>query len=110
MAKSILIIGGGIAGLAAGCYGRMNGYDTKVFELHELPGGLCTAWERKEFIFDGCIHYLYGSGPGQPFYRLWEELGGVQERPMLHHQDFIFVDQMPHPGINFLVYRTMKLS
>ncbi len=102
MAKSILIIGGGIAGLAAGCYGRMNGYDTKVFELHELPGGLCTAWERKEFIFDGCIHYLYGSGPGQPFYRLWEELGGVQERPMLHHQDFMRV--VDRDGRAFTLY------
>ncbi len=102
MAKSILIIGGGIAGLAAGCYGRMNGYDTKVFELHDLPGGLCTAWERKEFIFDGCIHYLYGSGPGQPFYRLWEELGGVQERPMLHHQDFMRV--VDRDGRAFTLY------
>ena len=44
--KSILIIGGGIAGLAAGCYARMNGYRAKIFEMHSLPGGLCTAWER----------------------------------------------------------------
>jgi len=26
MERSIIIIGGGIAGLTAGCYGRMNGY------------------------------------------------------------------------------------
>ena len=26
MDKSIIIIGGGLTGLAAGCYGRMNGY------------------------------------------------------------------------------------
>jgi phytoene dehydrogenase-like protein len=91
MSKSIIIIGGGMAGLAAGCYGQMNGYSTKVFELHDLPGGLCTAWERQGYIFDGCIHYLYGSGPGQPFHRLWEELGAVQERHFLNHQDFMRV-------------------
>ena len=56
MADSIIIIGAGIAGLAAGCYAQMNGYKTKIFELHELPGGLCTAWERKGYVFDGCIH------------------------------------------------------
>ena len=41
--KSIIIIGAGIAGLAAGCYGQMNGYNTQIFEMHDLPGGLCTA-------------------------------------------------------------------
>jgi hypothetical protein len=34
--------------------------------MHFLPGGLCTAWERGPYVFDGCIHYLFGSGPGQP--------------------------------------------
>ena len=66
MPKSVIIIGAGVAGLAAGCYAQMNGYDSQIFELHDLPGGLCTAWERKGFRFDGCLHYLFGSGPGQP--------------------------------------------
>ena len=87
--KTILIIGGGIAGLAAGCYAQINGYQSHIFERHDLPGGLCTAWERKGYIFDGCIHYLFGSGPGQPYYSLWEELGAVQDRPFLHHDEFM---------------------
>ena len=40
--KSIIIIGAGIAGLAAGCYGQMNGYRTQIFELHDTPG--CLRW------------------------------------------------------------------
>jgi uncharacterized protein with NAD-binding domain and iron-sulfur cluster len=44
--KSIAIIGAGVAGLAAGCYGRMNGYRTNIFEMHAGPGGLCTSWRR----------------------------------------------------------------
>jgi phytoene dehydrogenase-like protein len=62
MSQSIIIIGAGIAGLSAGCYARMNGYDATIFELHSQPGGLCTAWNRKGYTFDGCIHYLFGSG------------------------------------------------
>lgn len=44
MTKSVVIIGAGIAGLAAGCYARMNGYDSLILEMHDKPGGLCTAW------------------------------------------------------------------
>ncbi|NJO72609.1 MAG: NAD(P)/FAD-dependent oxidoreductase [Leptolyngbyaceae cyanobacterium RM1_406_9] len=87
----ILIIGAGIAGLAAGCYAQMNGYRTRIFEMHTQPGGLCTAWERQGFIFDGCLHYLFGSGQGQPFNRLWQELGAVQGRAFVHHEELLRV-------------------
>lgn len=86
--KSIIIIGAGIAGLSAGCYARMNGYRVKIFELHDLPGGLCMAWERRGYIFDGCIHYLFGSGEGQPFHEMWQELGAVQGRVLVNHDEY----------------------
>jgi phytoene dehydrogenase-like protein len=89
MKKKIIIIGAGIAGLSAGCYAQMNGYDTTIFEMHNLPGGLCTAWERKGFIFDGCLHYLFGSGPGQPFNSMWEELHAVQDRKFFDHKEMM---------------------
>ena len=60
--NSIIIIGAGIAGLSAGCYAQMNGYNSQIFELHNIPGGLCTTWKRKGYTYDGCIHYLFGSG------------------------------------------------
>ncbi|MFN8372914.1 MAG: NAD(P)/FAD-dependent oxidoreductase [Anaerolineae bacterium] len=86
--KSIAIIGAGVAGLSAGCYAQMNGYHSTIFELHDLPGGLCTTWERKGYIFDGCIHYLFGSGAGQPFNQMWQELGAVQGRTMINHDEY----------------------
>jgi phytoene dehydrogenase-like protein len=86
--KTIIIIGAGIAGLSAGCYAQMNGYKSRIFELHDLPGGLCTSWERKGYTFDGCIHYLFGSGDGQPFNVMWRELGAVQGRQMINHSEY----------------------
>ena len=72
--KKIVIIGAGIAGLSAGCYLQMNGYDTEIFEAHSLAGGLCTAWRRKGYTIEGCIHGLLGSSPTHPLYKLWDEL------------------------------------
>ncbi|MEW6227818.1 MAG: NAD(P)-binding protein [Bacillota bacterium] len=89
MAKSIIVIGAGIAGLSAGCYGQMNDYRTQIFELHDKPGGLCTSWKRKDYTFDGCIHWLVGSAPGNSFYRIWEELGAVQGRRIVDHEEFV---------------------
>jgi uncharacterized protein with NAD-binding domain and iron-sulfur cluster len=43
--KTLIIIGAGIAGLATGCYARMNGYDVRIFEMHDKPGGMCTSWQ-----------------------------------------------------------------
>jgi phytoene dehydrogenase-like protein len=100
--KSIIIIGGGIAGLAAGCYAQMNGYRTQIFELHFLPGGLCTAWERGPYVFDGCIHYLFGSGPGQPFHQVWEELGAVQGRSFIDHEELMRI--VDSEGRTLIVY------
>ncbi|MEM8613417.1 MAG: FAD/NAD(P)-binding protein [Cyanobacteria bacterium P01_H01_bin.105] len=108
-ATDIIIIGAGIAGLAAGCYTQTNGYHTKIFELHNQPGGLCTAWQRRGYTFDGCIHYLFGSGPGQPFYQLWQELGVIQRRQYVHHDQLMhLIDSQGqiliefHKAINFI--------
>ncbi|WP_207714382.1 FAD/NAD(P)-binding protein [Scytonema sp. UIC 10036] len=98
----IIIIGAGIAGLAAGCYAQMNGYRTQIFEMHNLPGGLCTAWQRKGYVFDGCIHYLFGSGKNQPFYQMWEELGAVQGRHFVHHDEFMRI--VAPDGKTLIVY------
>jgi phytoene dehydrogenase-like protein len=91
MDKSIIIIGAGLAGLSAGCYGQMNGYKTQIFELHDKPGGLCTSWKRKGYTFDGCIHWLAGSHHGV-FYRFYEELGAMQGRKMHDYEEYLRVE------------------
>jgi phytoene dehydrogenase-like protein len=72
MAKKIVIIGGGVAGLSAGIYSRLNGFDTEIIEMHSLTGGQCTAWDRKGYRFDYCLHWLVGTRKG-PFYDIWKE-------------------------------------
>jgi len=86
--KSVIVIGAGIAGLAAGSYAAMNGYQTRIFEMHTCPGGLCTAWKRGGYTIDGCIHWLVGTKPGSAMYRVWEELGAVQGRQIFLAEQF----------------------
>jgi len=72
--RKIIIIGAGIAGLSAGSYLQMSGYDTEIFELHNTPGGLCTAWKRNGYTFDGSIHSIGGLNPKFKLYHYWNEL------------------------------------
>lgn len=91
--KSIIIIGAGIAGLCAGVYARLNGYRCKIIEMHSLPGGLCTSWQRRGYTIDGCIHWLVGSSPTNGLHRLWQEVGLVQNREFVDSDTyFVFED------------------
>jgi phytoene dehydrogenase-like protein len=92
MTKTISIIGAGMGGLAVGCYLQMNGYDTQIFEMHDKPGGLCTAWERKGYTVDGCIQWLWGSSPNNEFYEQWEELGIVQGKQIINLDELMRIE------------------
>jgi phytoene dehydrogenase-like protein len=67
----VIIIGGGLAGLSAGCYARANGFATTIVEHNLALGGVCQAWSRGRYTIDGCIHWLTGG----PFDQVYRELG-----------------------------------
>jgi phytoene dehydrogenase-like protein len=77
MARSVIIIGAGMGGMAAGIYGQINGYETQIFETHTKPGGQCTSWKRKGYTFDACIHHFFGCKPGSRVNQMWHELGAL---------------------------------
>lgn len=87
--KSIIIIGAGFAGLAAGIYAQMNGYKTQIFEMHDKPGGLCTSWRRKGYTIDACIHWLVGSSPKSNLHDFWEEVGIAQGREFINMDEYM---------------------
>ncbi len=100
MARSIVIIGAGIAGLSAGCYAQMNGYSTKIFEMHDKPGGLCTAWQRKGYNIDGCLHWFVGSAPGLGLYDIWQELGVLQGQNVVDMEQFYRIEDAEGKAFN----------
>lgn len=103
MEKKVIIVGAGIAGISAGCYSQMNGFDTSIFEMHSIPGGLCTGWERKGYRFDLSMHFLTGSVSG-PFYKMWEELGVIENTRFHFHEQMGQIEGMGRK----LVFSTEK--
>jgi phytoene dehydrogenase-like protein len=97
MKKKIAIIGGGISGLCTGSYLQMNGYETTIYELHNIPGGVCTSWKRKNYLIDFCIHWFVGSSPVVDYYKVWQELLPMDKLTFVDHEIFLkVVDEDGH--------------
>src|ERR1700722_16258764 len=92
----VIIIGAGIAGLSCGCYLQMNGIQTEIIEAGELPGGLCTAWKRGHYMFDGCLRWLVGAEPQanktSVFHQMWQELGAITGRRVFVHDEIFHIE------------------
>jgi phytoene dehydrogenase-like protein len=98
---SIIIIGAGIAGLATGCYARTNGFNVDIYEMHDKPGGMCTAWQRKDYTFDYCIHNLAGTSPESGLHAVWRELGALSENDIVRHDEFVSVESISGEALHW---------
>jgi phytoene dehydrogenase-like protein len=85
--KKVIIIGAGVAGLSAGCYLQMNGYQTEIFEAHNIPGGLCTSWKIDGYIFDGCLHSFGALKPEYKLNQWWKEIIDLDEMDFYYHAE-----------------------
>ena len=79
MRKHVIIIGAGIAGLTSGVYLQRSGFDVTLVEQHSIPGGMCTSWKRKGYLFEGAMHWLTGSSPKTEAYQMWKDTGALGE-------------------------------
>jgi len=102
MSKKVVIIGGGIAGLSAGIYSAMNGFETEIIEMNDVAGGQCTAWDRKGYRFDYCLHWLLGTSKGA-FYEIWKETNVINnETEIIDHE--IHSRILDDDGNEFIIY------
>ncbi len=77
--EKIVIVGGGIAGLSAGIYALMSGFDAEIFEKNAAPGGECMGWNRKGYHIDNCIHWLTGTDKKTGLWKVWKAVGAIDE-------------------------------
>jgi phytoene dehydrogenase-like protein len=100
--KKIVIIGGGVAGLSAGIYAAMNGFNTEIIEMHNVAGGQCTAWDRKNYRFDYCLHWLVGTSGGA-FHEVWKETNVLNSQTEIINHD-IHSRIIDNEGSEFTIY------
>lgn len=91
--RSILIIGAGVGGLSTGIYALMNGYRVEILEQGGATGGVCAAWRRGGYVFDGCIHNLAGTSPRSRLSRMWRELGVIPAQLMHAYREMVRVER-----------------
>ena len=48
--------------------------------------------KRKGYKIDGCIHWLIGSRPGNPFYPMWKEVGALVGPTIIDHEEFLRIE------------------
>ncbi|MBI9049608.1 MAG: NAD(P)/FAD-dependent oxidoreductase [Anaerolineaceae bacterium] len=101
--KEISIIGAGVAGLTAAVYARKSGFDVDVYEMHTLPGGECTGWQRGDYHFDGCIHWMMGTKPGSGLHQVWRDVGALDDSIAIHLNEIFFEYQKD--GRTLKIYR-----
>lgn len=77
--EKVIVIGGGIAGLTAGIYARLAGFDVTIYEKNAIPGGECIGWNRKGYHIDNCIHWLTGTKKGTELYEVWKATGALSD-------------------------------
>jgi phytoene dehydrogenase-like protein len=91
--RPTVIIGGGIAGLAAGCYLQMNGYATRVLEMGSCCGGVCVSWKRGGYVFDGATNWLPGSSPASNLHGMLAELLDFSKITFRYSEIFIRIER-----------------
>jgi phytoene dehydrogenase-like protein len=99
--KRVIIIGAGLAGMSAGCYLQINGFDTEIFEMHTSSGGLCTSWKRKDYLIDGCIHFMSGTSPENSTYQFWNDIIDMQSIKFVYQDTHCVVEDKEQNRIYF---------
>lgn len=86
----LVIIGGGLSGLAAGIRAARFGLKTLILEQHALPGGLNSYYHRQGRLFETGLHAMTNcAAPGEkqaPLNRLFRQLHLSRKSFLLHEQ------------------------
>lgn len=104
--KKVVIVGGGVAGLSAGIFAQINGFDSIILEKHSIVGGECTGWDRKDYHIDGCIHWLVGTKKGTPINDLWRTVGALGDDVEIYHPESFLTFE--HEGTQVHLYRDLE--
>ncbi|HVD76411.1 MAG TPA: FAD-dependent oxidoreductase, partial [Vicinamibacteria bacterium] len=81
MRDPVVVLGGGVAGLAAAYYLAKGGWPVTVVEKSPVLGGLCGSFQSHGFTLDHGPHKLYSVVPG-----ILDEIRGLLGEDLIEHK------------------------
>ncbi|RUM38190.1 MAG: NAD(P)/FAD-dependent oxidoreductase [Desulfobulbus sp.] len=106
----LVIIGGGLSGLAAGIRSARFGQKTLIVEQHHRPGGLNSYYHRQGFLLETGLHAMTNFAPtGEkhaPLNRLFRQLKLSRKRFITHEQ---LGSEIIFPGVSLKFSNDLEL-
>ncbi|MCR5333256.1 MAG: FAD-dependent oxidoreductase [Bacilli bacterium] len=91
--KSICVIGGGIGGITTANKLLRYGYKVSLYEKNPYLGGLCSGYSVDGYHIDACFHWLMGAKKNTKIYKVWKDLGGLNNSVQIFHSGtFLTID------------------
>lgn len=95
-----------LPGFRRASYAAQSGFDVTIVEKHAIPGGVCTSWRRKGYLFEGAIHWLSGTSPSSTVNKFWRETGALSDEIPIYSSDpYLYIN---YEGADLLLYRDVK--
>jgi len=104
----VVVIGGGLGGLAAGATLAKGGLEVLLMEQHHKVGGCATSFSRGEYNFEASVHEITGGGATESdLSRILKDLGVHEKVTFLPVPDFY---RSIFPGVDFTVPQGWEAS
>ena len=87
-AYDIVVIGAGVGGMVCAGFLARAGKKVLILDHHYLPGGCCTAFPRKDYVFDAAVHHIGACGRFGIIGQILSKFGIAQQ--------FVPLDPMDH--------------
>lgn len=97
--NKVIIVGAGISGLSLGIFLLNKGYDVHIYEKNKYVGGCCSGWYRNDTYIDNCIHWLTGTNQHTLNFKLWKEIGALDEKTNLYQADYFYKSHLGNQSI-----------
>jgi len=89
---------------------RMNGLESVILEKAGQPGGLCTSWDKGDYVFDGCMRHLAGLKPGILLNNMWKDMGAMPSDVYFPEELVKAIDQKGNEFTVFCDLESLKMK
>lgn len=88
----VVVIGAGMSGLTAANILQYKGYSVALVEQHNIPGGYCTNFQRKDFVFDSSIHMVNGCEENGMIYNALKQFNAHDKIPFIKLHELFHIE------------------